>query len=382
MHICFITNEFPKKGYAHGGIGTFVSTLSKGLVENGIKVSVVGKNYESKNEVELVNGIKVYRLFSKNVKGLGWLFNSRIIAKKLKEIHSETPIDIVEASDMGLAFLPKLTGVSYVIRMHGGHHFFAESEKRKVEVWKGIQEKLSYKKADGFIAVSDYVRNHTFKYLPLNNRPVEKINSPVNLNHFQPINKPYKPFKIVFVGTVCEKKGIRQLINAMLPILEAYPEASLDIYGRDWLFPNGDSYIEMLKTTELPKLGNKQNKVNFCGAIDYAEIPLKYAEAHVCVFPSHMETLGLVAPEAMCMGKPVIFTKLGPGPEVISHGITGLLCDPHNPLDIAKQIKWGFANSEAALQIGLKARESVLNNFNMDKIVTQNISFYRQFSKK
>lgn len=382
MHICFITNEFPKKGYAHGGIGTFVSTLSKSLVENGIKVSVVGKNYESKNEEEVVNGIRVYRLFSKNVKGLGWLLNTRLIAKKIKEINSETPIDIVEASDMGLAFLPKLKGISYIIRMHGGHHFFAESENRKIGVWKGFQEKLSYKNADGFIAVSNYVKSHTFKYLPLKNRPVEKINSPINLNHFKPINKSFIPFKIVFVGTVCEKKGIRQLIQAMITILESFPEASLDVYGRDWYFPNGDSFIEMLKTSELPKLGNKKNSVSFFGAIDYAKIPMKYAEAHVCVFPSHMETLGLVAPEAMCMGKPVIFTKEGPGPEVISHGETGLLCDPLNPVDIAKQIIWMFANTELAKKMGIDARNSVLEKFNQDKIVAHNISFYHQFSNR
>jgi len=376
MHVCFITNEFPKPGYPHGGIGTFIATLSKVLVEKGIEVSVIGKNYTPNEEIESINGVKVYRLYAKKIKGLEWYFNTQVIAKRIKAIHSESPIDIVEASDMGLAFLPKLKGISYVIRMHGGHHFFSESEKRKVGVWKGFQERLSYKNADAFIAVSDFVKTHTSKYLSLENRPVERINYPINLDHFQPLKITSKSFKIVFAGTICEKKGIRQLIEAMAYILEEFPDATLDICGRDWFYPNGDSYIEMLNETEIPKLKQGSDSVTFKGVIDYNELPKVYASAHVCAFPSHMETLGLVAPEAMCMAKPVLFTKEGPGPEVISHGNTGLLCNPYDPSDIAEQIKWIFQNPKAADEMGVNARESVLKNFNIDIIVEQNIAFY------
>ena len=134
MHICFITNEFPKPGYPHGGIGTFIATLSKVLIEKGIEVSVVGKNYIPQEDRGFVNGVNVYRLHTKKINGLEWYFNTQVIAKKIEAIHLESPIDIVEAADMGLAFLPKLKGIAYVIRMHGGHHFFAESEKRKIGI--------------------------------------------------------------------------------------------------------------------------------------------------------------------------------------------------------------------------------------------------------
>lgn len=376
MHICFITNEFPKPGYPHGGIGTFIATLSKVLIEKGIEVSVVGKNYIPQEDRGFVNGVNVYRLHTKKINGLEWYFNTQVIAKKIEAIHLESPIDIVEAADMGLAFLPKLKGIAYVIRMHGGHHFFAESEKRKIGIWKGFQERMSYKKADAFVAVSDYVKAHTSKYLSLKNRRIKRINCPINLDHFCPIKGASIPFKIVFVGTVCEKKGIRQLIQSMAHVLKKSPEATLDIYGRDWLYPNGDSYIEMLKASEIPKLNDDSNRVTFKGVIDYSELPKVYAGAHVCVFPSHMETLGLVAPEAMCMAKPVIFTKEGPGPEVIRHGNTGLLCNPYDPSDIAKQIKWVFDHPKAANEIGINARESVLERFNINMIVWQNIAFY------
>lgn len=381
MHICFITSEFPKANYPHGGVGTFIETLGKALVVKGIEVSVVGKNYDEKDEIEIVDGIQIYRLKARKIKGLEWYFNTKVIAKKIREIHLVTPIDIIETADMGLAFLPKIKEIFYVIRMHGGHHFFAESENRKINAWKGFQEKRSYKRADAFIAVSNYVKVHTSKYLSLKNRPVVRINCPINLKHFSPIEMQSVPYKIVFAGTVCEKKGVRQLIQAMDYVLNEYPKASLDIYGRDWFYPNGNSYIEGLQKNEMVKLNQHANRISFMGVIDYTELPLKYAEAHVCAFPSHMETLGLVAPEAMSMGKPVVFTEKGPGPEVINHGVNGLLCDPYSPTDIANKICWLFEHRKKAERLGEEARKSVIEHFNTDVIVEQNIQFYKASKK-
>ena len=134
----------------------------------------------------------------------------------------------------------------------------------------------------------------------------------------------------------------------------------------------------MLQEIELPKLGACADDIIFHGAIAFQDIPNAYAKAAVCVFPSHMETLGLVAPEAMAMEKPVIFTKLGPGPEVIIDGETGLLCNPHQPEDIANKIVYLLSNPELSLQFGKKARTSVLERFEITNLVVQNIAYYRK----
>lgn len=378
MHICFLTNEYPKEGFPHGGIGSFVKTLAVALVKNGIRVSIVGLNYALKNEEETIDGVHIYRLKKSNVKIISWYFNFKAINKKIKEIHKENPIDIVEASELGLAFIKKIKGIKYSIRLHGGHHFFAEGENRKINKWKGFQEKRSFRKSDAFIAVSQYVKNHTEKYLSYQNKPLSCINNPINTELFQPIANDGPETSIVFVGTVCEKKGIRQLIQGFPLVKKDFPDATLEIYGRDWFFPDGSSYVEMLKEKELPLLGEAILKdIHFHGAIPFTDIPQVYANASVCVFPSHMETQGLVAPEAMAMEKAVVFTKLGPGPETIENYKTGLLCDPHDPIDIAEKIIWVFSNKEKAKEIGQAGRELVLAKYGLEHIVHQNISFFK-----
>ncbi|PJJ10980.1 glycosyltransferase involved in cell wall biosynthesis [Flavobacterium sp. 1] len=382
MHVCFLTNEFPKEGFPHGGIGSFVKTLALELVKKGIKVSVIGMNYTFSNETEIIERISVYRLKKSTVKGFLWYFNSNVINKKIKEVHKEYPISIVESSELGLAFIAKIKEIKYVIRLHGGHHFFAESENRGINKWKGFQEKRSFKKSDAFIAVSLYVKNHTEKYLSYNNKPMAYISNPIDTEVFQPIAGKESECKIVFAGTVCEKKGIRQLIQAFPLVKKHFPYATLEIYGRNWFFPDKSSYIQMLKEKELPSLGAIAKNIHFHGAIAYKDIPLAYAEAKVCVFPSHMETQGLVAPEAMAMEKAVVFTKLGPGPETIENYETGLLCDPYNPNDIAEKIIWVFSNKAKAKEIGKAARKFVLTKYGLQYIVSQNVYFYQSIIDK
>jgi glycosyltransferase involved in cell wall biosynthesis len=180
------------------------------------------------------------------------------------------------------------------------------------------------------------------------------------------------------MGSVCEKKGVRQLIQSFPFIKKQFPDATLEIYGREWFYPNGTSYTTMLLETEIPKIGVLAKEIHFHGLVDYNEIPNKYAKAHVCAFPSHMETQGLVAPEAMAMKKVVVFTKEGPGPETITEYETGLLCDPFNPEDIAKKINWVFSNEAKAIEIGNNARAFILEKFSADAITKKNLEFYKK----
>ena len=378
MHICFLTNEYPKEGFPHGGLGTFVKTIAEELVSKNIQVSVVGLNYNPIDETEQLNGVTVIRIKRSKVKGLAWFFNSKNIGKTIDAIHRKAPIHIIEGPELSLAFLPKIKDIKYIIRLHGGHHFFAEGENRGINWWKGFQEKRSFKKADAFIAVSNYVKSHTAKYLSYHNKPIEVIFNPINSQLFQPLETAIEVSNITFAGTICEKKGVRQLIQSFPMVKEKFPNVILNLYGRDWLFPDGSSYIKMLQEIELPKIGNISKDIIFHGAVSYNEIPSAYAKAAVCVFPSHMETLGLVAPEAMVMEKPVIFTKLGPGPEVIADGETGWLCNPHEPKEIANMIIQVLSNPHKASEIAKQGRLSVLQQFEIKTIVSKNIEFYNK----
>jgi len=372
MHICFISSEYPKSGFPHGGIGTFLQTLSRNLVKKGVSVSVVGINYEPKNETEIDQGVHLYRLKGSKIRGIAWATNSRVINQKIKQINKLKAIDIVEGAELSFAFLTKLSNARYIIRLHGGHHYFAEAEKRGLNWRKAYQEKTSFSKADAFIGVSNYVVKLTSTFFPFGNKKVQIIRNPIDTMMFQPDEQNiYDSFKIVFVGTLCKKKGVQELLQAFQIIRFKYPLSRLELYGRD-LIANGVSFIETIRHSNPEWFKNVEIK----GAVDHKLLPSIYRSAEVCVFPSYMETQGLVAPEAMGSGRPVIFSNTGPGPETIIDKETGRLCNPYDPEDIAQKIEWVFENKDKIPEIVTNARQFVIENFGLEKCTSQNLKFY------
>lgn len=378
MHICFITSEFPKQGFPHGGVGTFVSTLGKALVAKGIQVSVIGLNYINKEETENVGGINVYRVTSKKLKGLQWLLNTQAVARKIKEVHQQQPIDFIETAELGLAFLPKIKGIKYVIRMHGGHHFFAKAENRKTEWWKVFQEKRSFRKADHILAVSNYVAETTRDLLNLGERNIEVIYNPIDVNKFyqSDIDKIEK-HSVFFAGSIVEKKGVRQLVQALNYLVDDFPNIHLYIAGRDAKLPGTNTPYRPILEKEI----NEKIKphITFLGVVPHIEITDHIERAEICCYPSHMEAMPLAWLEVLAMGKAFIGGKIGPGPEAVLDNVTGLLADPHDPKDIAEKIRYLFSHPEEGIAMGEKARKEVLRDFNIDIIVNQNIETLKKY---
>ncbi|HKX85283.1 MAG TPA: glycosyltransferase family 4 protein, partial [Flavobacterium sp.] len=367
-------------GFPHGGVGTFVATLGKALVEKGINVSVVGLNYESKEETEVINGIKVHRLSPKKVKGLQWYFNSKAISSRIEKIHQSTPIDFVETPELGLAFLSKHKEIKYVIRMHGGHHYFAQSENRKTEWWKAFQEKRSFQKADHIISVSDYVGETTRSLLHLKDKTSTTIYNPVDVSKFfDASNCETVPHTILFAGTIVEKKGIRQLVESLNYLIDKFPDIQLLIAGRNGNIPGtSQPYLPILERSIVEKI---KNNITFLGVMPNDQMPRVISDAHICCYPSHMEAMPVAWLEVLAMGKIFVGSSSGPGPEAVQDGVTGVLANPFNPKDIAEKIEWVFSNPELAVEMGKKARLDIINRFSLDVIVNQNITYFSSILK-
>ena len=375
MHICFISHEYPQKDIPHGGIGTFLQTIATSLVEAGHEVTVIGWYKGSKLLREVDHGVSIIRTPYPNITGLKWLQNIWNISSEVKKIHEHKKIDIIEGQEGAFAFFPKIRDIKYIIRLHGGHHFFSTYEQRGINPWKGFLEKKSFKKADGFISVSKHVQEVTQKYISFKGKPERLINYPINTTRFYKADaKKSQRYKIVFAGTICEKKGVRQLLKAVHLLLDEYPNLKVELYGRDWFYPNGQSYIEEMKAQDF----FNTDAMHFMGPLPHEELPVKYEEADICVFPSHGETQGLVAPEAMCMGKIVLFSEIGPGPETIIDGETGFLCNPHDAQDIANKLRHYFINRSVYSEMGNMARLASLKKFDPNIIMSRNLAFYSE----
>ncbi|WP_375241416.1 glycosyltransferase family 4 protein [Polaribacter sp.] len=374
MHVCFLTNEYPKQGESHGGIGTFVKFLAENLASKGLVVSVLGINNSLLDENTVDNNVSIYRLGKSNRKfGKFYIYN-RKIQKKLKEIHLQDPIDIVEGSELNFAFFPNRTSYKKLIRLHGGHHFFAIEQGLKPALWRGFQEKISFKKAGYFVAVSDFVGNQTKKYLN-SNFSFKTIYNSINLESFYESNiEKEKPFKLVFIGTVCEKKGIDKLILALPLIKKQHPKVNLDIVGRDWFSKDGKSYIEYLKTIIEDDV---RDNINFLGSQPYQSLPKIIESSQVCVFPSIVESFGLTIIEAMAMGKSVAASNIKPFKEIVANNDSVSFFNPNSIEDVSEKISILLSDKQMRNTNGKKNREHIYKMFETNKILDDNINFYK-----
>lgn len=375
LHVCFLCGEYPPG--RHGGVGSFTQTLGRALAARGHRVTVVGV-YPRRDTVEDDDaGVRVVRLAHTRVRGLGFLIHGARIRRVLAAIHRQHPIDVIEGPELSLALLDRQHSASRVIRMNGGHHFFMTSLGTPLSPWRCWLEKRSFQRADTLCAVSRFVAERTRTLLELGPRPIEILPNPVNTAHFSPRPEiAEEDGLIVFVGTVCEKKGVRQLVAAMPRVLSQVPEAKLEIIGPDLIDARtGQSYVAQLRA-QMP--AGVEPSIIFRGAVANAELPSVLARASVCVYPSHMEALPVAWLEGMAMGKAIVASRKGPGPELVEDGTSGLLCDPHDPASIAEAILKLLGDRSLRTSLGAQARRRAVENHSDEVLVERNIAFYRR----
>ena len=375
MHVAFLCNEYPPA--AHGGIGSFTQTMARTLAARGHKVTVVGFYQQREDVREDDHGVNVVRLAHARLRGMGLIINGRRLSRELEDIDAQSPIDIIEGPENSLALLREFPSAVKIIRMHGGHHFFFTTLGKKPRLWRSWLEKRSFCRADHLCGVSQFVAETTRNLLDLGTRPIEVLPNGVNVMQFRPRSDiPEQEGLIVFVGTLCEKKGVRQLVQAMLRIVQAVPHARLWLVGRDLLDPQtGASFIDQLRPL-IP--GAVKDHIKFRGPMEHASLPELLARAEVLVYPSHMEAIGIALIEGLAMGKGLVIGNTGPAKEVVEHGVSGLLCDPFSPASIAEAVISLLGNPQLRRQMGERARARAVELFSLERIAQRNEAFYRR----
>jgi glycosyltransferase involved in cell wall biosynthesis len=373
MHICFLCNEYPPA--PHGGVGSFTRTLARALAARAHRVTVVGYGAHG-GSVTHDDGVRVVRLPHASIRGTGLLVNGARLRQALLDADREHQLDIVEGPEGSLAAVPRALRAAAVIRMHGGHHFFAVTLGRRPGLERSWMERRSFSRATHLCAVSRFVAQQTLDLLNQRGRAVEILHNPVDVRAFAPREGGDVDGLILFAGTLCEKKGIRQLVLAMPQIVAAVPHATLWIAGRDTRDPEtGGSYAARLRALVPPHLADR---VVFKNAVPHADMPALLARASVCAYPSHMEALPLAWLEGMSMAKPVVASRVGPGAEVIEDGVSGLLCDPLRPDAIAATVTTVLTRPALRRRLGDAARARVIANFSEEVLVARNEEFYRR----
>jgi glycosyltransferase involved in cell wall biosynthesis len=92
--------------------------------------------------------------------------------------------------------------------------------------------------------------------------------------------------------------------------------------------------------------------------------------------PSLWEGFGLVLLEAMAAGKPIVASRVGPIPEVVVHGETGLLVEPGRSEPLAAALIELLGSPALAARFGVAGRRRAREHFSLDRMVTESEALY------
>ena len=102
----------------------------------------------------------------------------------------------------------------------------------------------------------------------------------------------------------------------------------------------------------------------------------------VFLLPSELESFGLAALEALACEVPVIATRIGGIPEVVTDGEFGYLSEVGDIDAMAENTIRLLENEDLRREMGAKAREAAVQRYGSDKIIPQYISFYEKILQK
>lgn len=377
MHIAFLTPEYPHSRVLHSaGIGTSIKNLAVALIQKGVMVSVFvyGQNEAVDFEEE---GVKLHLIKAQKYKILGWYLHRKYIQNHLNTLIISEHIDLVEAPDWtGITAFMNLK-VPLVIRFHGSDAYFCHLENRKQKLKNYWFEKLAIQKAKAFIAPTTFAGQLSQKIFNIKNKTIKTIHNGLDLHYFQNSNpENFEKKVILYIGTIIRKKGVLELPAIFNLVRQKHPSASLVLIGSD----SFDITTQSKSTWKLMQKEFKDNdfeKVSYLGKIPYQAVLEHLKKAHVCVFPTFAETLGMVTIESMAMQKTVVNSNIGWAKEMIVDGESGYLVHPKDHQLFANRINSVFENTDLMIQIGNHARERVEAKFDIEKIATENITFYK-----
>ncbi|HVF23059.1 MAG TPA: glycosyltransferase family 4 protein [Pyrinomonadaceae bacterium] len=173
-----------------------------------------------------------------------------------------------------------------------------------------------------------------------------------DLERFKPriTRKKSEVKEFLFSGSLMERKGVDLLARAFVRLAREAPNVRLKIMGEG----NLREAIERI-------LRPVRERVEFVGFKDWSALPELYASADVLCVPSRYDGWGLVVPEGLASGLPVIATdRMGAGLEFIRTGENGWLIPAADEDAILGAMREAVSLSDLELdQMGQRAQESV-----------------------
>lgn len=370
-------------GKEAGGMNVYVRELSRELGRRGIFVDIFTRSQELNSPIQTIveRGVTLVTLpagpqtpYDKNlILDYQDEFINGIIAYAHAHHHH---YDIIHShyfvsGIIGLALRAQL-GIPLVHMFHtlgAMKNSVARSAEERETGTRIALENNIMREADAIVAATTLdLRQMVWHYDAPPDR-IKIIPCGVDLQRFHPhdmadaraaLGLPAQPTPLVLlIGRIEPLKGIDALIRAVALIRASHAHlrdvTAIVVGGASDDQPAAWNSEQRRLDALRHELGIS-DAVKFVGARPQSQLSLYHAAADVVTMPSHYESFGMAALEAMASGRPVVATNAGGPATIIEAGMNGLLTPPDDATTLAQQLVTILDNPHVAHQMGLAAR--------------------------
>lgn len=400
MRLAFISFEYPPDS-CNGGIATYTHQAAIMMRERNWDVEVFAAS-PIRSCSRLEDGVLVH-----------WIqeTDSELFAiaagKAFSERHRIAPFDVLEGPEYCAdARIAKelVPGMPLVVRMHTPtrliwnlnsfknepnlvsetlkalRHLVASILKRKRPNFDWFFssrlgdkideiEKKHAKKADVVVPLSMDLKNYAIKKWGIKTSKISMCPNPYTpSSRLLEISPNRGGGKVVaFIGRLERRKGIEILAKAIPLVCRFYPDVTFRFIGAAEIHPElGCKYDVWLRMVCKDCL----DQIQILGKIPLDEMPQVYREVDICVFPSLWENFPNVCLEAMSAARAIIGSSAGGMRDMLDGGYAGMLVKPKDYRKLADCIIQLLRNPIHRAELGLVARNRLLNEYSR-KVVGQ-----------
>lgn len=370
-----------------GGSGVVASEIGMAMARRGHKVHFISSDVPRRldrfmeniyfHEVEL----RDYPVFISPPYAIG-------LASKMVEVATYEQLDILHVHyavpHATSAYLAKQVlgtrAPRIITTLHGTDITLVGNDRSYLPITR-----FSIVQSDAVTAPSHYLKNATYDKLNVSSDlPIEVIPNFVDTNLYKPTTEaeaPNKDPRCFRAPTKGEKVLIHtsnfRPVKRLDDIVRIVAEVNKKIPARLILIGDGPERSRTEALVRDLKLGDK---VCFLGKLEsFVEI---LRQSDVFLLPSESESFGLAALEAMSCGLPVVATKIGGIPEVVTHGETGFLSDVGDIQEMSENVVRLLTNDGLRSEFSKRARAKVEASFGSEPMTNKYEDFYFRVMSK
>lgn len=368
--VLVLTTSYPNSSDDWSGV--FIHKLNVALTARGYEIVVVAPSNGEYYGLKKFDGITVIRFayfwprkMERLCSGAGgipenlnktWLAKIQLITMTvvffLESLRKSRNSDAIYANWLGAGLVGAFVGLfrrlPLITSFRGDDGYLA---KEKL-IWR-IVSKFVIGRSSALAPVSRQLAE-ICKDLGAEPRKVFTPGFGVDTGMFCPVKKSHSesgPVRIVFVGSLIPKKGVQDLLLALSS--KEFNNTVLDLVGEGFF------------ADDLHKLADGYNiskRINRRGLATPKQVAEMMQSSDILCLPSHTEGSPNVVKEAMSCGLPVVASRVGGVPDLVTDGVTGFLFEIGNIDELREKLILLIQDIGLRQTMGENGRKKILDS--------------------